>query len=131
MQGVVEMLLKVTNDVKTEELNERMQMLMCATFHSANRQQTVIRIAGGWVRDKLLGQDNDDIDIVISDMSAPEFAEIVKKHSSYQPVTTKIIRANPQLHKYVEITFFQTQACRAKKPFSPTLSSFSIASQIL
>ena len=37
---------------------------------------TVVRVVGGWVRDKLLGLKSDDIDIAI-DMPGYEFAQIV------------------------------------------------------
>ena len=33
-----------------------------------NNRQTVMRVAGGWVRDKLLGLESDDIDIALDDM---------------------------------------------------------------
>jgi len=36
-----------------------------------------MRVAGGWVRDKLLGIESDDIDIALDNMSGPEFAEII------------------------------------------------------
>jgi tRNA nucleotidyltransferase/poly(A) polymerase len=45
-------------------------------------QQTAnveLRVAGGWVRDKLLGQASDDIDIAISHMSGIEFARIMSQ----------------------------------------------------
>jgi tRNA nucleotidyltransferase (CCA-adding enzyme) len=36
----------------------------------------VIRIAGGWVRDKLLGLDNDDIDVALDNVSGNTFAKV-------------------------------------------------------
>ncbi len=33
-----------------------------------------VRVAGGWVRDKLLGLDSDDIDLALDTMSGEEFA---------------------------------------------------------
>ena len=38
-----------------------------------------IRFAGGWVRDKLLGRNSDDIDVALSTMSGKEFGEIFLK----------------------------------------------------
>ena len=35
--------------------------------------QSVLRVAGGWVRDKLIGIDSHDIDIAIDDMTGEQF----------------------------------------------------------
>lgn len=39
--------------------------------------KTVLRAAGGWVRDKLLGKDSADIDIALDNMLGKTFAEKV------------------------------------------------------
>ena len=36
-------------------------------------------MAGGWVRDKLMGKESDDIDIALDDMYGEEFAEIIRE----------------------------------------------------
>lgn len=36
-----------------------------------------MRVAGGWVRDKILGQESNDIDIAVDTLSGKEFAEYV------------------------------------------------------
>jgi len=41
-----------------------------------------MRVAGGWVRDKLLGEQSDDIDIAISSMSGIEFAELLQQYAA-------------------------------------------------
>ena len=46
-----------------------------------NRQVGIdLRVAGGWTRDKLLGQESDDVDIAISGMSGFDFAKIVENY---------------------------------------------------
>ncbi len=40
-------------------------------------KQTTCRVAGGWVRDKLLGRKNDDIDIALDDMSGGVLAKLI------------------------------------------------------
>lgn len=45
-----------------------------------------LRVAGGWVRDKLLGQPSDDIDIAISGMSGYEFAQLIEQYASQNGV---------------------------------------------
>ena len=42
-------------------------------------KKTVLRVAGGWVRDKLIGRGSSDIDIALDDMYGEEFAEIIRK----------------------------------------------------
>ena len=41
---------------------------------------TKMRVAGGWVRDKLLGKDSDDIDIALDDKYGEEFAKLIDEH---------------------------------------------------
>ena len=41
---------------------------------------TTLRAAGGWVRDKLLGKDSDDIDIALDNMMGLEFATRVSEY---------------------------------------------------
>ena len=36
-----------------------------------------MRVAGGWVRDKLIGLESDDIDIALDDMMGQEFAKMI------------------------------------------------------
>lgn len=45
----------------------------------ANQKTTVCRVAGGWVRDKLIGKSSDDIDIALDDMSGEELAEMLRQ----------------------------------------------------
>lgn len=44
-----------------------------------NELETTLRVAGGWVRDKLYGKGSDDIDIALDDMFGQEFAEYVSE----------------------------------------------------
>ena len=41
----------------------------------AEQNSVVLRIAGGWVRDKILGRENDDIDIAIDKISGQIFSK--------------------------------------------------------
>jgi len=45
-----------------------------------NNKSTTLRVAGGWVRDKLLGKESHDIDIALDDMMGKEFAEMINTH---------------------------------------------------
>ena len=55
---------------------------------------TVLRCAGGWVRDKLLGLESDDIDIAIDDMLGREFAEHVNKYLESQSLDARKVCSN-------------------------------------
>jgi tRNA nucleotidyltransferase/poly(A) polymerase len=54
-------------------------LLAAAKFAGSN---TVLRAAGGWVRDKLLGKESKDIDIALDNMLGKEFADKVGCSSS-------------------------------------------------
>ncbi|KAG6388840.1 hypothetical protein SASPL_150276 [Salvia splendens] len=67
--------------------------------------QTQLRVAGGWVRDKLLGKDCYDIDIALDDMLGREFCEKVNEYLSSEGVETHgigVIQCNPDQSKHLE-----------------------------
>lgn len=66
---------------------------------------TQIRFAGGWIRDKLLNLESDDIDVAIDNMSGVEFAKLVHKYmKSTGRATSKVtkIEANTEANKNLE-----------------------------
>ncbi|KAM7491499.1 hypothetical protein LguiA_034420 [Lonicera macranthoides] len=67
--------------------------------------QTQIRVAGGWVRDKLLGQECNDIDIALDDMLGTEFTEKVNEYLlslGKEKLKIKPIPRNPEQSKHLE-----------------------------
>lgn len=69
-------------------------------------QLVVVRIAGGWVRDKLLGLSTYDVDLAIDELSGVDFATVVQ---SYLRLTCPeevhkvgVIAANPSQSKHLE-----------------------------
>ncbi|KAJ8655637.1 hypothetical protein O0I10_008726 [Lichtheimia ornata] len=63
------------------------------------------RIAGGWVRDKLLGKDCHDLDIAVNDMMGYEFAQYVNKcleKNGYPTRNIAKIDSNPAKSKHLE-----------------------------
>ncbi|KAG1449396.1 hypothetical protein G6F46_010889 [Rhizopus delemar] len=63
------------------------------------------RIAGGWVRDKLLGKDCHDLDVAVNDMMGYEFATFVNKYLKSQGHPTRSIAkidSNPEKSKHLE-----------------------------
>jgi len=66
-----------------------------------------IRIAGGWVRDKLMNQSSHDVDIALDSLSGRQFALIVQKYLMHQRTCQKtpkvaVIAANPSQSKHLE-----------------------------
>ncbi|CAO3647628.1 unnamed protein product [Cunninghamella blakesleeana] len=63
------------------------------------------RIAGGWVRDKLLGKECNDLDIAINSMMGFEFAQYVNTYLKNNGLATRTISkidSNPAKSKHLE-----------------------------
>ncbi|CAG8559853.1 1678_t:CDS:10 [Funneliformis mosseae] len=65
-----------------------------------------LRIAGGWVRDKLLGFECNDLDVAINHLTGLNFANYVKEfvdkeHKSI-PVKIHLIESNPEKSKHLD-----------------------------
>jgi tRNA nucleotidyltransferase (CCA-adding enzyme) len=66
---------------------------------------STLRVAGGWVRDKLLGLASDDIDIALDTMMGREFAQHVQAYMAVQKLplpSIGVIAANPEQSKHLE-----------------------------
>jgi len=67
---------------------------------------TTVRIAGGWVRDKLLGVGGkEDIDVALDNMTGREFALVINKWAKLKGrkvVNVGIIQQNPEKSKHLE-----------------------------
>ena len=72
-----------------------------------------IRVAGGWVRDKILERSNDDVDVALDGASGVQFASIVQAYLAHLVRTGRmpppekrhrigIITANPSQSKHLE-----------------------------
>jgi tRNA nucleotidyltransferase/poly(A) polymerase len=66
---------------------------------------TVLRIAGGYVRDRLLGKESSDIDIAISNMSGEDFANLVLNYVRENKIDHKnnltVVKSNPKQSKHL------------------------------
>lgn len=72
----------------------------CAMF----QLDTQVRVAGGWVRDKLLGLESQDIDFALDNMSGEEFANKLSEYVSSVGEKTSsvgVIKVNPDQSKHL------------------------------
>ena len=68
---------KIEN-IKTEiSLNDKEKEIF-NFFISHNSKNTIFRVAGGWVRDKLLGKNSEDIDITLDNITGQEYIKNLK-----------------------------------------------------
>ena len=68
---------KIEN-IKTEiSLNEKEKEIFNFLL-SHNIKKTIFRVAGGWVRDKLLGKNSEDIDITLDNITGQEYISNLK-----------------------------------------------------
>lgn len=97
----------------TDKENKVCSLLKDYTSHfNANnnvKEPLTLRITGGWVRDKLLGQKSHDLDIAINIMSGEEFAmglnEFLSEHFDkygIKPHNIHKIDKNPEKSKHLE-----------------------------
>jgi tRNA nucleotidyltransferase/poly(A) polymerase len=81
----------------------RVEKKIFKTLISINDKYSIgatFRIAGGWVRDKLLGNNSDDIDISIDVITGQQFCKFLKKEIN---VNVHIIEANHSQCKHLEV----------------------------
>ena len=65
---------------------------------------TTLRVAGGWVRDKLMGKGSNDIDISPDNMSGEQFANLVKDYMTEHGLKAggvAVVKANPDQSKHL------------------------------
>ncbi|GLB36528.1 putative tRNA nucleotidyltransferase poly(A) polymerase family protein [Lyophyllum shimeji] len=96
----------------TDEESEICKLLDDCTKYlkEEKRIETSCRIAGGWVRDKLLGSDSHDIDIALSDMMGLEFANHLAEFARNKGIKTgniSKIAQNPEQSKHLETATFR------------------------
>lgn len=101
------LLKQAENKLEAIKLNETENKIFGLLLYVSKSipQHPTLRVAGGWVRDKLLGRDNKDIDIAIDNMSGADFANAVVKYMQLAGEATKnvgVIKSNPEQSKHLE-----------------------------
>ena len=89
--------------VKMIELTEQEIDIFNILIETAEDSEckSTVRVAGGWVRDKIMGNDSNDIDIAVDNMSGLSFAmRVALKMGLGDKVG--VVKANPEKSKHVE-----------------------------
>lgn len=96
---------KIDNEIEISPQEQSIFDILLGAIRDKAPDITV-RVAGGWVRDKLLGKQSHDIDVVVDKISGKQFAEIVKDWMSENniPVSKDVISvdANTEANKHME-----------------------------
>ncbi|KAI6133354.1 hypothetical protein EDD16DRAFT_1467437 [Pisolithus croceorrhizus] len=100
---------EIRQQIHLTDAEDQLCTLLDEFTHHLEKEQdirTTCRISGGWVRDKLLGQDSNDIDICLSDMMGVPFVEQFVAYLSDNkriPVNKVAkIESNPDQSKHLE-----------------------------
>lgn len=89
--------MAVREAVVLSEQEEALFATLLAAARAAG-QGTVLRAAGGWVRDKLLGRASVDIDIALDNMYGKDFAEKVRFRMPVVCASLVFCRRRPAAH---------------------------------
>ncbi|KAI9445557.1 hypothetical protein H4582DRAFT_1806222 [Lactarius indigo] len=95
-------------DIRLTEVESQLCVLLddCTKQLAEKGIHTSCRIAGGWVRDKLLGSHNHDIDIALENMTghafALEFTEFASKLKHLPVKSVAVVKGNPGQSKHLE-----------------------------
>lgn len=95
---------QIDKNIKLNTKEEKCFSTIINILKKHNLNSIVCRVAGGWVRDKLLGKECDDIDITINDMKGSQFAKLI--NDEINPGQTKfgIIQQNLKKEKKIEVS---------------------------
>lgn len=88
-------------ELKDVKLNPTEEKIFSLLKRVGDKTGTTVRVAGGWVRDKLLGMENNDIDISVDNMTGEEFAKHVAVEMGTDPAKIAVIRENPEQSKHL------------------------------
>ncbi|KAL4474321.1 hypothetical protein ABPG73_015947 [Tetrahymena malaccensis] len=105
--------MEIETDIKIT-LNEKEKQLFdfLLEFVKAKNIQVVLRSAGGWVRDKILGKECHDIDITLDTMTGEQLInlliEYLKEKGQEDLISGHgIIKSNPDKSKHLETVTFK------------------------
>ncbi|KAI9292721.1 Nucleotidyltransferase [Neoconidiobolus thromboides FSU 785] len=100
----------LTNISLTKKEDKLISLLLefSEAINQGQESKLAIRIVGGWVRDKLLNRESDDIDLMITKMRALEFIKALSIYLKNKQIdiTFGIIKSNENKLKLIESANF-------------------------
>lgn len=92
------------NDITLDDVEKKIFSLLQDVCVEKS-PDTVLRAAGGWIRDILLGINSHDIDISVNNMSGEAFANLVVQYMDEHNIRHKggvsVVKANPDQSKHL------------------------------
>jgi tRNA nucleotidyltransferase (CCA-adding enzyme) len=93
---------KISKNFALNETEKKCFSIIMDILKKYNLTSTICRVAGGWVRDKLLGKESDDIDIALSNMKGSKLAQLINEELYPGQDKVGIIQQNAQKGKHLE-----------------------------
>lgn len=95
--------------IKITSLEQKIFDLLLETL-TLNKLNITFRVAGGWVRDKLLGYESNDIDIALDTVMGKDFVKILHNHLIELNIESHgfgVIKKNAEQSKHLETATIQ------------------------
>ena len=92
----------LTENFSLNETEQECFTIILNILKKYNLTSTICRVAGGWVRDKLLGKESDDIDIALSDIKGSKLAQLINEELYPGKDKVGIIQQNAEKGKHLE-----------------------------
>ena len=93
---------KINKEFSLTEKEKECFSIIMNILKKNNLTSTICRVAGGWVRDKLLGKESDDIDIALNDMKGSSLANLINEELYPGKNKVGIIQQNVEKGKNLE-----------------------------
>ena len=93
---------KINKDFALTEKEKECFSIIMNIVQKNNLTSTICRVAGGWVRDKLLGKESDDIDIALNDMKGSKLGNLINEELYPGKNKVGIIQQNVEKGKNLE-----------------------------
>ena len=106
---------KIYMNFELNEVEKECFSIIMNILKKNNLNSVISRVAGGWVRDKLLGKESDDIDIAVSGINANDLVKIINEELYSGKSKIGIIKQNPNRGKNVEV--ITTKICKISIDF--------------
>ena len=92
----------LSSSISLTPIEEKCFSIILNILQKNNLNSTIIRVAGGWVRDKLLGKNSVDIDIAISNIKGSQLALLINNELYPGQDKVGIMKQNAEKGKHLE-----------------------------